>query len=228
MTADQGAATLAGYLRQRRPFFFARIGDGAIECLQGRKGQTCDGERYSLELAAELRKAIDALKSGGAIFGDWRTAVAGSEPKYVPEWEKLIEPAGRELLNYESLLLMRQSEPLVDFYRAARNDSRKKMYIGRDAVEAVATLDCRRGIVTSMKLDLEGTRLLIEDIRWESPSVILFGAGMAGLIAVVKYWQENPGVTCIHLGSALDPLFRQSRQRQLPMKVARAMFKELL
>lgn len=226
MTPDQGAETLTAYLRNKIPFFFARIGDGAIECLDGRKGQTCDGERYSPELAVELRKAIEALKGGGAIFGDWRTAVAGSEPKYVPEWLELIG-ADRELLNYESLLLMRQSEALVNFYRAVKEDTRRKVNVGRGALETCKLLGCSRGINTPMTLG-EDSAWLLPAIETMHPEVILFGAGMAGLIAVVKYWQAHPGVTCIHLGSALDPLFRQSRQRQLSTKAAREMFKGLL
>ena len=57
LSADESAALLTWKIRRQEPFFFVRYGDGAIECLKDRGGQTCDGERYSLELAEGLLSA---------------------------------------------------------------------------------------------------------------------------------------------------------------------------
>ena len=60
-------------------------------------------------------------------------------------------------------------------------------------------------------------REITEFLQLYDPQVIYFGAGMAVLDPVTRYWRERCDVTCVHLGSALDPLYasRQTRQRQL-------------
>ena len=54
---DQSAALLSRRIRHRMPFFFVRYGDGAIECINGKKGRTCDFEEYSSELGSDLLAA---------------------------------------------------------------------------------------------------------------------------------------------------------------------------
>lgn len=230
--ADMGARTLAWRIREKRPFFFVRIGDGAIECLlgRGRATHTCDKEMYTPALAKRLASAIIALKGAGdtVLWGDWRTAVAGSEPTYVPQWVALVNPEVRVRVDYESLLLMRDSAALVEFYQAARDDRRKKLYIGRDAIEACHLLKCAKGITTPMGL-VADSGWLLETIECARPEVIYFGAGMAGLVSVVEYWDAHRGVTCVHLGSALDPLYREkpTRARQLSCRQASALMERL-
>ena len=219
MTPDISARILGVKLNKGKPFFFARIGDGAVECIrgQGRAGHTCDMEAYSLELGARLNDAVLALRDGGSrvLWGDWRTAVGGSAPTYVEEWAALVDAPNRQLTNYEALLLNRQSRALVAFYATVRYDRRRKVYIGRDAAGASSLLQCASGITTPMALTLD-IDWLRESIERARPEVILFGAGMGGLCAVVEYWSEHPDVTCIHLGSALDPYFgHRSRAGQL-------------
>ncbi len=234
-SADSSAVYLSDLVRNKQHFFFVRIGDGAIECIGKKSGATCDGEPYSPVLASSIAYAIQQLKMGdhGQVFwGDWRTAVAGSAPKLVDEWAQLIEPAKRATLDYETLLLMRKSDELLRFYRAVREDPRRKLYIGTHAHRGAGRL-LRADM---FPLPMDGGVFAHRDVIWHyldhhRPEVILFGAGMGGLIPIVRYWYEHQrSTTCIHLGSALDPLFcnRATRSRQLPAAAAREFFKELL
>jgi hypothetical protein len=224
---DHGARTLAGLIRAKRPFFFARVGDGAIECIRGRgrAAHTCDGEAYTPELAVLLEQAIETLKHAGSLvfWGDWKTATAGSAPTYVKEWESLVDAPSRQFLNYESLLLMRESSALVDFYTAVNQDQRHKLYLGKNAEMAGMFLHCNARPNPGFPFHVEAdAHYILRLLDAHDPEVILFGAGMRGFAAVVQYWSAHPYVTCIHLGSALDPLFgNKSRAGQLSQERAR-------
>ena len=70
---------------------------------------------------------------------------------------------------------------------------------------------------------------IVSDIEVNRPGILLFGAGLAGLVAAVRYWVKNPDATCIHLGSGLDPLFHgKTRNGQLSQAKCRELFKEML
>lgn len=234
--ADKSADLLRLRIEQHISTFFVRIGDGAVECISGSPAHSCDGEQYTPELADQLRFAITILKMGGpnVLWGDWRTAVAGSKPNYCPEWGKLVDAPRRKLLNYEALLVMRASPSLLAFYKAVSMDRRKKVYIGAAANEGAAAMLNAGFYPLPMRGVFEMREEILEYLRAELPGVILFGAGMGGLIPIVEYWHQHEGdfqkPTCIHLGSSLDPVFQQkpTRSRQLPYDVARYFFKEIL
>ena len=227
---DESARILTRMIRDKEPFFYARIGDGAIELLSGKQGATCDGEVYTPELAGAMREAIRLLYGcPGAFYGDWSTATNGSAPRYVDQWLRLIDGP---LLHFEALLLNRESEALVDFYRAVREDARRKVVMGPRRIEGanfvLLTAQIGTPINCGMQL-LEFMPMMEHELDRLAPELLLFGAGMAGLVAAVRYWAKHPGVTCVHLGSALDPLFHgKTRNGQLSQAKCREMFKELL
>ncbi len=232
-SADESAILLSRVITTQEPgVFFVRIGDGAIELLQGSKGQTCDGEVYRGDLAVAMGSAIVALKRGRAvIWGDWRGAVGGSRPKYCAEWEALIGPADKVLIDYEALLLMRESEALVEFYRKAKADPRRKSWVGMgsNTAGAMKLLGCGISISLGTGGQFDNIDVIIGQLEALKPEVVYFGAGMAGLCAVVRYWEAHPDTVCIHLGSALDPLFTGcSRGGQLSRIKAHHMLRELL
>ena len=232
-TADESAKVLTEVIRAKtKGAFYARIGDGAIELLQGVRGKTCDGEVYRPELAIEMGRAIGSLKNGSLVFwGDWRGAVGGSRPKYCDEWEVLVDVKSRILLHYEALLLMRESAELLEFYQAASADRRSKAWVGMasNTKGAMRLLDCGFSVSLGTGGQFENIDIIVAQLEAIRPEVIYFGAGMAGLCAVVKYWQAYPDTVCIHLGSALDPLFTgTSRGGQLSRGRAWKFFEALL
>ncbi len=232
-SADASADLLGMMLEsQEKGLFYVRIGDGAIELLQGHAGQTCDGESYHHGLAVAVADSIGALKQAPAVFwGDWRGAVGGSRPKYCAQWEALVDVNKRMLLHYEALLLMRESRRLVEFYKRARNDKRRKVWVGlgSNSAGAMKMLDCGAAVSLGMGGQFEYIDGIVEQLERLRPEVIHFGGGMAGLVAVVRYWREHPDTACIHLGSALDPLFTgASRGGQLRKGQLLTMFGEFL
>ena len=66
-------------------------------------------------------------------------------------------------------------------------------------------------------------------IRAVHYDVLLFGAGLAGVIPIVDEWRRHPERTYIHMGSAFDPLFKgRTRSGQLSTYQARAFLREVI
>ena len=238
-SADASAVILTERIRSQQPTFFARFGDGFVECVNGatnpKFNHTCDGEYYSFELGEALLVALDTLNHADApesvLWGDWRTAESpGSRPQRTKEWEDLIEPIRRTLLHFEALLLMRMSQPLVDFYRAVRADTRRKLFIGPAANAGAARMLHTDHLIVPDSDLLAVTPGILQRMDMLDPQVVLFGAGMAGNIPVVKHWNEHQDRTYIALGSAFDPLFGRGRTRsnQIRRDQAMALFQEML
>lgn len=235
-TADESAALLTEQLTSRRPFFYVRYGDGAIECMwKPGSRHTCDGEMYSPDLAAALGDAwgdliAEALAGATVFAGDWQSASFGNGSGHNPEldhWKKLIAGAPFRWLHFEALLLMRESQALVDFYKAVRWDRRRKVYMGPIKNSGAARFLRANHMVTPMAPDLIAQReKLGAQLDAYEAEVVLYGAGMAGNVVAVDAWKRNTDRTYISLGSALDPLFSgRSRSQQLPAHVLRQMFR---
>lgn len=231
--ADAGASFLTFQLIHHTPFFFLRFGDGFLECVAGRSGMTCDFEPYSTFLAGDLMNAWwKIIGYDRLVLGDWQTAAftaADEHTRYRQQYENMIEPHSPARIHFESLLLMRESTLLVDFYRAVRKDARRKLFMGPEE---------NRGAAKMMGADFLPIPLTnLHEARWDvydalcarNFDVLLYGAGMAGNIPVIDYWSENRDKTYVNLGSAMDPLFRgKSRRQQLPTDTLRRMFADLL
>jgi hypothetical protein len=233
LTADQSAWLLTGRIRERLPFFFLRYGDGAMECMRGDSGQTCDGEGYSPTLGLALLRVWESVKHGENVYlGDWLSATfddSKPDTRYATLYRALVGSVPRNWLHFEALLLMRESAPLVDFYRAVQDDPRRKLYMG-PATHAGAALMLRAEFLdVPMGGLFHWADALGEYLAQNDFEILLYGAGMAGNIPVARCWERFPERTYIHLGSALDPLFdRRTRRQQIQPARARYMFRHLL
>lgn len=231
--ADESAALLARKIRAQEPFLFLRYGDGAIECITGKRGSTCDGEGYSPALGAELLRLWNqAIRGRGVYLGDWLSASFDAQTKrtrYEREYSVLIGNAAPKWVHFEALLLMRESSELLDFYRAVKEDSRRKLFMGPAGNRDAAKMLGAEFLETPMRNLLTYTGALSDELITRNFEVLLWGAGMAGTLPVVRCWEYFPERTYINLGSAMDPLFRgRTRQQQIAPERAREFFRELL
>jgi hypothetical protein len=234
LDADQSAAVLTGELRRERPFVFIRYGDGALECIFRGRGHTCDGEEYSTELGNALMngwKSLMAGVNGGrtVYVGDWRSASFSGpddQSRYEKEYQWLIGKAEPKWLHFEALLLMRESSALFEFYRAVKEDSRRKLYMGPASHAKAAKMMGAAHLVTPMGGLFRQWTSLQEKLFDLQFDVLLYGAGMAGSLPVISCWDLFPDRTYINLGSAFDPLCleRKTRRQQVSPVRARAFF----
>lgn len=235
-TADQSAALMAAKLRAREPFSYWRFGDGFLECVAGMNSRTCDGEAYSKPLAEALLKVWDGVVKSQApatFLGDWQSAsfIGDNDPsRYEDLWKAYFGSILPErFLHPEALLLMRESEALVEFYQAAsedgRRNGRRKLYFGARAnANAALILGAE-----FFPVEMNDCQIFDAGIDRCDFDVLYFGAGLAGMIPVFRAWQRHPERTYIHLGSALDPLGRgRTRRQQLPKATIERMFGGML
>ena len=237
-SADASAAILAQRIRTQLPTLFIRFGDGAVECILGnhdpKTPHTCDGEMYTPELGDAIDDTITALHCSHhketVMMGDWRTAESpGSKPRHIKDWETLIVPERWALLHFETLLLMRISTTLLDFYQTVRFDRRRKLFIGPASNHGAARMLAADHLIVPDRDLFANVGWIKSKLDEIDPQVVLYGAGMAGNIPVVQHWAEHPDRTYIALGSALDPLFRgRSRSNQIRKDQAEKLFKEIL
>jgi hypothetical protein len=232
LTADQSAAFLASKIRQKEPFFFLRYGDGALECIRGDPGMTCDGEDYSRELGAELLAAWRITCGAPTVYiGDWLSASFDRKTaatRYTVEYAELIGDTKPNWLHFEALLLMRESNTLLNFYRAVRDDSRKKLFMGHPLNAGAAELLGAEFLEAPAAHLFERRAELFDELLRRDFDILLYGAGMAGNIPAIRCWERYPDRTYIALGSALDPLFRgRTRSQQLLPGRAETMFARL-
>jgi hypothetical protein len=235
-SADESAVILTGCLKRREPFFFIRYGDGAIECIyEEGGGRTCDGEVYSHELGLALLDAWARLeRADTTVFaGDWQSATFGRGSGHNREeerWQALAGGAPFRWLHFETLLLMRESAVLVDFYRTVKADTRRKVYMGPAKNASAARFLGASHLITPMVANLHSQiRQVTDTLEMMDFDILLYGAGMAGNVAAVESWSRHRDRTYISLGSALDPLFSgKTRTQQLPQSKLQAMFRPLL
>ena len=234
---DHSAALLTNWIEARDPFAFIRYGDGYLEAMAGKRGMTCDREGYTENLGKAVRRAWDTfnLEIPTLFVGDWlASSFSGPDDPsiYEEQFRELVGPWASSIsfLHPECLLLHRESQALLDFYRAVRNDPRKKVYLGPGENYPAAKMLGATFIGTPMRVDLlNHVPRMVQDLEETSFDVLLWGAGMAGTVAVSALAKRFPDRTYINLGSALDPLFRgRSRKGQLLPERARGFFAEFL
>jgi hypothetical protein len=233
--ADQSAYILTGMLRARDPFYFIKLGDGAIECVNGYGRGTCDGERYSKELGVELERSWRALASHPNLcVGDWMTAAFDARTertRYADEYGRLMAHAvSTRWLAFDALLLMRETDALLGFYRAVQDDPRPKLLMGPREWEPLAELLKCGFLGLPVVPNLFEHRTRIADLlRSRDFDVLLYGAGLAGHIPVIDCWKMFPRRTYVNIGSALDPACMRGRTRsqQITPNRARAFLNRL-
>jgi hypothetical protein len=232
LTPRASAALFTGMLEERKPFLHLRYGDGAMECMNGHAGGTCDGEVYSDDLAIALQDAWNTAHGPNVYIGDWLSASFTDRTfhtAYGEDYCHLVgDPSTRNWVHFEALLLQHESTELLGFYRALKQDRRKKLYLG--PMPAGAKMLNAEHQMTPMVSRLHAHFLDGAPKLWNLDfDVLIYGAGMAAQPQVVECWKRYPERTYINLGSALDPLFRgKTRQQQIDPWRARSIFRELM
>jgi hypothetical protein len=236
LDADASCRVLASHMRAHEPFYFIKHGDAFVECVNNIGRGTCDGELYSNTLRDAALGSWIALSGSSArlYVGDWCTASFSGlhdKSRYAAEYDELMDYAvAPRWLHFECLLLMRETASLLGFYRAVREDMRRKLLLGPMAWQPLADLlRCEFLALPVMPNLIDIAAQIGSELKRRDFDVLLYGAGMAGHVSVVDCWKVHPGRTYINLGSALDPATSRGRTRrqQLAPNRARAFLEQL-
>ncbi len=226
--ADESAAMLMRDIESRTPFYFIKLGDGAIECVNGYGTGTCDGEQYTPKLGAALMTSWKRLGTHDRLYvGDWMTAAFDERTewtRYAAEYGDLMAHASSpRLIMFDALLLMRETAALLGFYRAVRNDARHKLLLGPVAWQPLADLlRCEFLALPMMPNLIDIAPQIAAELKRRGFDILLYGAGLAGHVAVIDCWLAHPTRTYVNVGSALDPACSRGRTRTQQLAPHRA------
>ena len=195
---------LTELLLKRHPFGFVRFGDGNFEAMTGLPGAEKDGQEYNSPMCKELIWA-------------WNT-LSARENCHLTAWcpdplRPMLDPYLRWVKSYyfdHGVLLLHEITPEIEsFYRALVRDPRKKILVGPAILKKGADLLGCSALVEVPKPNAYSKRDQIVErafAEYIDDAVYLFCASSMGKILACLLFEAHEQVTCIDLGSALDPI----------------------
>jgi hypothetical protein len=189
-------------LKNKEPFCFVKRGDGEEFCMADVVGANCDGHTYSKELGDKLKEAYDYF--------------AKNDNCYVPLFND------QYFFNTFLHRIDKNNEKVSNFFKAVRDDDRKKIYVAPERLAPVATLLKADHIVVPLKNAFNDYKKILINLTEktydkENPDhIILFSSGMMSKALIHELISISPNkLTCIDVGSSFDPLIDQTRTLQI-------------
>ena len=205
MTDPFNFDSMLSALSQKKPFAFARYGDGEFYCLTGRVGSNVNKEhKYSPELAKALKEAmvtepnyhVGAMDS--VLNGKW--VWAGEKNGAQRPQREYVKSIATSMPFCSSLILHRASicGKMDAFFDAVG----PVVLVGPKRMEKMAPwLDITRHIVIPDQNCFSATEKILPQIT--SGETYLFMASMPAKVWIRKAWDEK--TTLIDIGSVFDP-----------------------
>lgn len=205
MTREADRFLLAGMLESQRPFVFVKFGDGEFECMAGGAGQNCDGQEYSPDLQRALIESWQFLTGlDNARLTCW------CPERIAKRLPAEVSLNGRAYLDHDALLFHEMGPGLEAFYRVLMADRRQKVLVAPTQLAPAATLlGCHRFVEVprpgafSCRQEIF-RKMTNQDTR---KAIFLFCAGPAAKVLIADLIRADQTVTCLDLGSALDPIY---------------------
>jgi glycosyltransferase involved in cell wall biosynthesis len=196
-------------IEETHNFSFVKRGDGEEACMAGNTGSNCDNHPYTDALGTKLKESFKFLET--------------QKPVKIVYFNQQSD--------YNILLHRDDSNPTAvkGFYRAIRNSSRRKVFVGPARLKGVATL-LRTEFLEIPLLDAFASHNTIwEQLnqRIQDNGIYMFSCGMPAKGLIADCIKLNPNITCLDLGSAFDPLFvGQTRTNQVETRVLKEFYSE--
>jgi Methyltransferase domain len=194
-----------GFIKDKENFSFIKHGDGEKFCESGMIGENCDGHPYSPELGKRLKEAFDFFSLEGNCW--------------------VADFSDQEFFNVLLHRKGKNNQKVKEFYKAIRNDNRKKYYIGPSRLRSVARLLEAEHIVIPEKNAFKDYDRILGDILNivyrpnDNNSIFLFSCGMTAKVLIHSLMKSlSANNTYLDLGSAFDSLIGETRTNQLPRK----------
>lgn len=219
----QDLCRFTSMLRNRQPFAAVKFNDGEWHAMAGRFGTNCDNHQYTKPLQTAMINAYQYLRPVASI-SDYivnHSAYAehdelASKLDYPLDW--FVNFAFLHDLPYAGQYDCRSPE-IKDFYRAIRDDTRPKVFVGPKRVQPESFLRTTHRIdvpVIDAFSQIGRLSRSVTNIARSIPTIFLLSCGFSSCILSHHILQENKNATIVDLGSALDPiLFGKTRKSQL-------------
>ncbi len=174
-------------------------------------GNNCDGQEYTPELSIALVEAFQFLSHRR------QTMLTCWCPEYLrSKIKQIVDLDNRAYADHDALLLHNRTQKLAGFYRTLIRDDRKKILVAPSTLHrAIYLLKCDQHIEVprpnAFSVYKEILKSLLESAT--EKCIFLFCAGPAAKPWIAELLQTNDllqtgkEITCLDLGSALDPLY---------------------
>ena len=218
-------------------FSFIKFGDGELRCMMGCEGGDQEYLYYK-ELAQKLHAAWYFFNTKENIYiAKWNDHKPGMDG--TTDTERFLNDlisgtnVGVDFVNFEILLQNTLTKQKFDFYKTIKASKRKKIYVGPGRILP--------GIKGFLNTDLaieapypDTFRYYDKVLEWTlkeacDNSIIMLSVGPVANLLIHDLVRYNPNITCLDMGSALEPLtFVNTREGQLPRVVVRKYYRKIL
>jgi hypothetical protein len=205
------------FIEEKRPFVFAKFGDGEYYATVQTVGGNCDGTPFTPRLKEGVLGAFKYLTQFPNVYiGKW-------EADYVPAFFQSITPHPVNWANYNILIARNAHEMLtrtVPYFKAIRNSSCHKIYVCNETmvelsrsllkIDDFAVVDPQNWF--GMNYD-EVLNKVISSVKEPSNTIVLTSAGMGAKPLIADIHKRFPTITIIDVGSSLDLVCSGRRTR---------------
>jgi glycosyltransferase involved in cell wall biosynthesis len=189
----------------REPFSFVKLGDGERACIDGVKGENCDGHTYSPELARALIQAFAYLSGSVHVVGF----------RNQKTFNMLLHRTDNNLLEVKS------------FWDAVSARTGVKVFVGPSRLRQAAELLKARFVEVPLKNAFSDFERVKKELfnYCKRDALFVFSTGMMSKILIAELLKVRSDITCIDAGSAFDPLFvGETRTVQAPREVLERLY----
>lgn len=219
-------------IRDSINFSFVKFGDGELLCLTDNIGYNCDLHDYSPELKNKLDIAWKYLIKNESVFITlW--GEDNSQSSYFIEKRKSMLEENKRPVDYGILLNdtyeIEKINKIADFYLEIRNSSRCKIHVAPERLSRHTTAFLKLDFIVNVplincfndydRIYEELSKLLVDDC------IVLFSSGMPTKSLIADSLKQKNNITCIDIGSSLDPLFlKPTRSNQSDINFLRNIY----
>lgn len=214
MNREETLKLFINKLKKRKNFFFFKVGDDCVYCMQFETGSNSDGHFYSSDYAERMKEAyIYMAQQPEVYFAEWEDSFPGIlHDTVICRQLRKDNDLNPQYVFFDALLSHEDqylTSDLKEFYRVLKNDSRPKYYFARERMREVA----RVFNMTFVPVPHPNSYLYFEKVKQQvkkilKPNIIiLFSCGMLAKIMLYECHKMSKEITVLDMGSAFDPLF---------------------
>lgn len=204
-------------IKTKKPFVFAKYGDGEYNAAVQLQGGNCDGTPYTQKLGEGVKESFQYIaKQPNTYIGQWK------DFKGVDSYFQSLVETPVEWVNYNIFIFKTKQqfyEKQLAFYKAIRQSSKHKVYVCNPsmAFRAQQLLNLNETVqidpVNWFETNYEDVlNRTINAVR-DSHGIILTSAGMGAKVLISDLHKRFPEATIIDIGSALDLMCSGRRSR---------------
>lgn len=195
-------------IKNEKPIYFGKYGDGELYCIMSYQGSNCDNDNYTENKKNGLIESFKFMvnEMPNSYIGCWH-----DKDKNMA-WENLVSKPIK-WANYHSIMLDNTNTcDKIELYKSIKNSNMKKIYICNPLLvkaEILFNIDYMLHVSYNNWFDthfdeiLEKLNNIIKD---DTKYIIMASAGMGAKVLLYRLAKKFPNNIYLDFGSALDKI----------------------